>query len=93
MATLNSRVRIPGDVLFRDLDGEAVLLNLTTGQYHGLDRVGTAIWNELAGHGEVEPAYQALLGQFEVAGEQLQRDVLRLIDELAAAGLLEVEEP
>jgi hypothetical protein len=40
MATLNSTLRVPDDVLFRDLDGEAVILNLRTGTYFGLDEVG-----------------------------------------------------
>jgi hypothetical protein len=32
---------VPDDVLFRDLDGEAVILNLRTGTYFGLDELGT----------------------------------------------------
>jgi len=41
VATLNSILCVPDDVLFRDLDGEAVILNLRTGTYFGLDEVGT----------------------------------------------------
>lgn len=41
--SLTSRVRIRDDVLSRDLQGEAVILNLNTGLYFGLDPVGTRI--------------------------------------------------
>lgn len=35
---------IPEDIVFRDLAGEAVILNLGTGMYFGLNVVGTKIW-------------------------------------------------
>ena len=35
------RITVPESVLFRDLDGEAVLLETVTGRYFGLDEVGT----------------------------------------------------
>ncbi len=92
MATLESTIRLPRDVLFRDLGGEAVLLNLENGKYYGLDDVGTRMWSLLAEHGRVERAYQALLGEYDVDEEQLLRDLLRLIDELAHNGLLQVNE-
>ena len=42
--TLESRIRINDDVLFQELHGEGVLLNLKTGVYFGLDPVGRRIW-------------------------------------------------
>jgi len=39
--TLDAAFRIPDEVIFRELDGEAVVLNLDTGVYFGLDAVGT----------------------------------------------------
>ena len=92
MATLESRISVPEDVLFRDLSGEAVVLNLETGKYYGLDEVGTRMWSLLTQHGRVEPAYQALLDEYDVAEEQLRQDVLSLVDELASHGLLQVDE-
>jgi hypothetical protein len=35
MTEIETRVSIPSDVLFQELDGEAVLLNLHTGKYFG----------------------------------------------------------
>ena len=47
------RYRIPEDVVSREVGGEAVLLNLATGTYFGLDGVGTEIWNLLAREGHL----------------------------------------
>lgn len=43
---LTSRVRIKADVLFRELGGELVVLNLKTGVYFDLDATGTTIPSE-----------------------------------------------
>ena len=45
------RLRIADDVVVRDLAGESVLLNLSTGTYFGLDAVGTRLWHLIAEHG------------------------------------------
>ena len=42
--TLTAEVRANDEVLFQELHGEGVLLNLKTGVYFGLDPVGARIW-------------------------------------------------
>lgn len=93
MANLASRIAIPDDVLFRDLEGEAVILSTESGRYYGLDEVGTRMWNLLSQHGQIEPVYQALLAEYDVAEDRLQQDLLDLVDKLAAEGLLQVDGP
>lgn len=88
MTTLASRIRVPQEVLFRELEGEAVVLNLATGKYYGLDAVGTRMWTLLVEHGQVEAAYRALLTEYEVDAAQLMQDLLELVDKLASHGLL-----
>jgi len=78
--------------MFRDLDGEAVVLNLKTGKYYGLDELGTRMWSLLAEHGRVEPAYRALLDEYEVSEEQLRNDLLSFIDNLASHDLLQCDQ-
>ena len=86
-----SRIKVQKDVLFRDLGGEAVVLNLKSGKYYGLDEVGTRMWALLAEHGQVEPAYQVLLDEYDVTGDRLQQDLLHFVDELIASGLMQVD--
>lgn len=90
MATLESRISIPKDVLFREIDGEAVILNLETGKYFGLDQVGTRMWQLLAEHSQIEPAVNALAEEYDATKDQLQHDLLELIDRLASHQLLVV---
>lgn len=88
MTTLQSKISIPEDVMFREVKGEAVILNIANGKYYGLDDVGTRMWALLAEHGHLEPAYQALLAEYDVQPEVLEADLIRLVDELTAQGLV-----
>ncbi|MBC7260572.1 MAG: PqqD family protein [Chloroflexi bacterium] len=91
MATLESRVTIGKEVLFQDLGGEAVLLNLESGKYYGLDEVGTRMWSLLIEHGQVKGAYTALLAEYDVSEERLEEDLLHFVDELVSHGLLQID--
>ncbi len=83
-----TRVAVPETVLFRDLDGEAILLATDSGKYFGLNEVGTRMWSLLRLHGEVEPVFRELLAEYDVAEDQLREDLARFVDLLAARGLV-----
>ena len=90
MFTQMTRVAIPETVLFRDLDGEAVILATDSGKYFGLNEVGTRMWTLLQQYGEVEAACRALLSEYEVEETRLREDLTRFVDTLAARGLVEL---
>ena len=81
-------LRISENVVFRDLAGEVVLLNLATGAYFGLDLVGTRVWQLIGEHGATETVLEALLAEYEVEEETLRSDVDALIRALLEKGLL-----
>jgi hypothetical protein len=86
--SLESRVEISGDVVSRELEGEAVILNLESGTYFGLDPVGTRIWSLLQEDGSLRRAFEVVLQEYDVAPEKLQGDILRLVDDLRRKGLV-----
>ena len=90
--TKMTRVAIPETVLFRDLDGEAVILETGTGRYYGLNEVGTRMWTLLQRHGGIESAYRDLLGEYQIPKDQLRRDFLEFVELLASRRLLRIEE-
>lgn len=81
-------LHIADNVVFRNLAGESVLLNLDTGTYFGLDAVGTRLWNLVAEHGSTTRAIDTLLAEYEVDASRLHKDVTALIDQLLAKRLL-----
>lgn len=87
---LDRRVTVPQGVMFRDLDGEAVVLDLESGRYFGLNETGTRMWLLLQEHGAVEPALQAMLAEYDVTEERLRSEMLSFVDTLTSQRLLEV---
>ena len=84
-------IKIADDVLYRELAGESVLLNLASGIYFGLDDVGTRMWYLLAEHGDPEKILPILLAEYDVEEPQLRQDVETLIRQLADKGLVKIE--
>jgi len=85
---LTSRVRVAPDVLVSELDGGAVLLDLKSECYFGLDGVGTIMWTALTTAPTFQAAYEDLLSQFEVSEDELRRDLIELVGKLSAQGLV-----
>jgi hypothetical protein len=85
---LNSRVRILDDVLFQELQGEAVLLNLRTGVYLGLNQIGTRIWQLLQEDGALSRVLEVMLREYDVTQEKLSKDLLDLVGQMEKQGLL-----
>jgi hypothetical protein len=88
--SLDSRVSISEDAVFRELEGEAVIVHLDSGMYYGLDPVGTRLWQLIDAHGQLQPVFDAALEEFEVEPERLQHDLLQLVSELASRQLVVV---
>ncbi len=91
MVTLESKINIPTDVLFREIAGEAVILNLQTGKYFGLDEVGTRMWQLLAEHRRIGLALDVLAEEYAVTRDQLQHDLFDLVDKLNSQQLIEID--
>src|SRR5437867_10647192 len=91
--SFSSRVTVAPDVLFRLVGNEAVLLNLRTELYLGLDPVGTEMWAVLTNTSSIEAAYDSLLQEFDVEPERLRHDMNDFIEKLLAQGLIELKSP
>lgn len=90
-ASLDRSVCVGKDVVFRELDGEAVILNLETGTYFGLDAVGTRIWQFCQDHGSLRSVWQAMQREFDAPADVLQADLLAFVDELSSRGLVTLQ--
>ncbi len=88
---LDKSIHIPEDVVFRELQGEAVILNLESSTYFGLDPVGTRIWLLCETHRSLRAVWEAMQEEFDASGDALQSDLLAFIDELSANGLVKVQ--
>ncbi|HEV2491768.1 MAG TPA: PqqD family protein [Terriglobia bacterium] len=88
--TLKSAVAISEDAVFKELNGEAVILNLESGTYFGLNAVGTRVWVLLQEHAPLDEVFKTLCQEFEVAPEVLKHDLVELVEQLRTKGLVNV---
>jgi hypothetical protein len=81
-------VCVPNDVIFRELNGEAVILDLQKGTYFGLNAVGMRIWQLCEQHGSLREVWEAMQHEFDAPGDALQSDLLAFVNELSSKNLL-----
>lgn len=85
---MTRKIEISPDVLFQEVSGETVLLDLASEQYFGLDAVGTRIWALLNEGATADDVVETLLEEYEVERATLEADVAELLAGLAGAGLI-----
>ena len=89
--TLEDRAQCSGEVLVQEVGGEAVLLDLASERYFGLDPIGTRIWALLAPAPVLQQVHASLCAEFDADPAQIGDDLLQLVSELVAAGLLKLD--
>ena len=86
--SFSDRVVVPDGVLISHLQEEAVILNLESERYFGLDDVGTRFLTVLTSSESIEAAHQQLAAEYQVDPQDLRHDLLALVEKLIDQGLL-----
>ena len=86
--SFSDRVAVPDGVLISHLQEEAVILNLESERYFGLDDVGTRFLTVLTSSESIEAAYETLSQEYDVDPQALRADLRELVEKLVDQGLL-----
>ena len=86
----DQKVIISPEVLFQEVSGEIVLLDLASESYFGLDEIGARIWALLNEEKTVGQIVEVLLEEYEVDRARLEGDVNELLENLLEAGLIKM---
>jgi hypothetical protein len=90
---LGHRVSIPETIVYREFVAETVVLNLSTGTYHGLNAVGGRMLEVLSKVPRVGDAAEQLAAEYDQPLEEVQRDICAFCEDLAQRGLINLEGP
>ena len=86
---LNDICSVSQEVVAREVGGEMVLLNLSSGLYFGLDIVGGRIWELLsAGPQSVADLCNIIEQEFDAPRDRIESDMLTLVDQLTQKELI-----
>lgn len=91
MITPTTRLMRTTDVLASDVDGELVMMDVKSGSYFNLDRVGTDIWNRLEAPLSLGELCAALEQSYEAETETIARDTRAFVETMLENGLLRAE--
>lgn len=83
-------ITISADQICCELNGQAVILSLTTGQYYGLDEVGSRVWALIQEPRTMSELQAVLLTEFDVEPSVCHQDLNNLINELRSVGLIQI---
>ncbi|MBW4509604.1 MAG: PqqD family peptide modification chaperone [Scytonematopsis contorta HA4267-MV1] len=86
----SSTVAATAGQISSDLGGETVILNINTGVYHSLSNVGVRIWELIQQPKAVSDIKEVLLQEYDVEPSVCLNDLVALLSNLLAAGLIEV---
>ena len=76
-------------VLWREIDGEIVLLDTKKGLYYGIEGTGTQIWRHMQENITLQQIMDAIANEVDVQKETLINDIRRFSEKLMKAGLIE----
>lgn len=88
--TNETRIVAAKDHATSELAGEAVILNLKTGVYFGLNTVGARIWELIQEPTTVHEIMAVLLAEYEVEAPRLEDDLRSLLNQLSENQLVEI---
>ena len=88
IVALDGRAFATSRVLCKDLGDEAVLLDLETETYFGLNAAGSRLWSLLTTSPTIRDAFAVMLEEYDVAPDELERDMGALINDLVGRWLL-----
>ena len=80
--------RVDANLLVSQLAGETVLMNTTTGDYFGINAVGTKIWNLLAQPVSTDSLLESLVGSYDISMEQCRIEVKQFLQNLESRKLV-----
>ena len=80
---LSDRYTVSEDVVAREVGGEVVLLDLSSGQYFGLDAIGGRIWELLTERPHnLNELCDSIEAEYDAPRAQIETDLLALAKQL-----------
>jgi Coenzyme PQQ synthesis protein D (PqqD) len=86
-----SIVRRVADQVSCDMAGEAIVLNMKSGVYFGMEQVAALIWNLVEKPRTVGEIRDAIMKEYDVDSNTCEQDLKLFLDRLQSAGLIEID--
>ncbi len=85
---LQNSYQAGADILFRQVEDEAVLLHVPSGTYYGLSTTGILLWEAIQNKQPLTSVADAIVAEYEVEKSQVLEDLQMLLQNLLDNGLV-----
>lgn len=86
--TLNTTIQRNPEILASDLDGEKVMMSIQQGEYYGLGKTGTFIWDHIEEPITIKELVALITAKYNVSNEQCFNDIKPFIADLIEKQLI-----
>lgn len=76
------------EILASDLDGEKVMMSIEKGEYYGLGKTGTFIWDNIEESIKIDDLIQLIIEKYNVDKNQCFEDIVPFIRHLIEKELI-----
>jgi hypothetical protein len=90
---LDLEAHVPPNVVFRAFPAETVMLNVDSGQYHGVNPTGGRMLEVLQKTPRVRDAAAAIAAEYGVPARDVERDLSQFCIDLAERQLIRLDDP
>lgn len=70
------------EILTSDLDGEKVMMSIRFGEYYGLGKTGSFIWDQLENPIKIKDLIDAITIKYDVDKEKCEEDIIPFLNDL-----------
>jgi hypothetical protein len=90
---MNATIRISGNALSVDMDGETVAMNMDNDEFYGIDAIGSLVWRLIETQEmTVESLYKQLTEQFsEDDPQQIRSDLFAFLNACRDYGVIAID--
>lgn len=88
---LEQHLQLSPDTFANAVGNETVLLQVKRGKYHGLDEIGTCIWEGIRTGVPPLEICERIAAEFEEPLETVKADARAFLEDLSAHGIIVVE--
>jgi hypothetical protein len=79
-------------VIHETIDGETVIVNLDSGNYYSLDKVGADIWECIVKNVPMHGIIETIASQYTAEREQIEKAMYQFVDEMQQENLIVMNE-
>ncbi|MFA6055625.1 MAG: PqqD family peptide modification chaperone [Thermodesulfovibrionales bacterium] len=79
-------------VIHETIDGETVIVNLDSGNYYSLDKVGADIWECIVKNVPMHRIIETIASQYTGEREEIEKAMYQFVDEMQQENLIAINE-